>query len=123
MRVVVIVTVVVVITAVVFVVVVVVVVNIVAVVAIIFFGTIEIENEWKYQWKGDMFFSHGSDHSKGVLMLANKNDLDFRGKKVTADKYGRFIIMNAEIQDSQFFGLVNLYAPNTVKEQLEYLVH
>ena len=31
----------------------------------------------------------------------------------------RFIIMNAEIQDSQFL-LVNLYAPNTVKEQLDF---
>ena len=105
------------------VVVVVVVVNMVAVVVIIFFGTIEIENEWKHQWKGDMFFSHGSDHSKGVLMLANKNDLDFRGKKVTADKYGCFIIMNAEIQDSQFFRLVNQNTQNTVKEQLDYLVY
>ena len=31
----------------------------------------------------------------------------------------RFIIMNAEIQDSQFL-LVNLYAPNTMKEQLDF---
>ena len=81
------------------------------------YSTAEIENEWKYQWKGDMFFSHGSNHSKGVLILT-KNDLDFRAKKVTTDKNGRFIIMNAEIQDSQFL-LVNLYAPNTVKEQLD----
>ena len=61
-----------------------------------------------------MFFSHGSNHSKGVL-IPTKNDLDFRAKKVTTDKNGRFIIINAEIQDSQFL-LVNLYAPNTVKE-------
>ena len=75
------------------------------------YSTTEIENEWRYQWKGDMFFSHGSNHSKGVLILT-KNDLDFRAKKVTTDKNGRFIIMNAEIQDSQFL-LGNLYAPNT----------
>ena len=54
------------------------------------------EIEWKYQWKGDMFFSHGSNHSKGVLILT-KNDLDFRAKKVTTDKNGRFITMNTEI--------------------------
>ena len=36
------------------------------------YRTAEIENEWKYQWKGDMFFSHGSNHSKGVLILTKK---------------------------------------------------
>ena len=75
------------------------------------YRTAEIENEWKYHWKGGMFFSHGSNHSKGVLILT-KNDLDFRAKKVTTDKNGRFIIMNAEIQDSQFL-LVNLYMHQT----------
>lgn len=31
-------------------------------------STKEIENSWKIQWKGDMFFffSHGSEHSRGV---------------------------------------------------------
>ena len=38
----------------------------------------DIENEWKYQWRGDMFFAHGSNKSKGVLVLI-KNDLDVEG--------------------------------------------
>ena len=25
----------------------------------------ELENIWKMQWKGHMFFSHGSEHSRG----------------------------------------------------------
>ena len=36
------------------------------------YSTTEIENECRYQWKGDMFFSHGSNHSKGVLILTKK---------------------------------------------------
>lgn len=33
------------------------------------YSTKEIENIWKKQWKGKMFFSHGSEHSRGVLIL------------------------------------------------------
>ena len=31
--------------------------------------TPEVEKIWKSQWKGEMFFSHGMEHSKGVLIL------------------------------------------------------
>ena len=40
------------------------------------YSTKEVEIIWKKQWKGDMFFSHGSFHSKGVLVLVRDN-LDF----------------------------------------------
>ena len=33
------------------------------------YSTPEVENVWKSQWKGEMFFSHGTVHSKGVLIL------------------------------------------------------
>ena len=41
------------------------------------YSTSEVENIWKKQWKGDMFFSHGTGHSKGVLILV-KEQLDFQ---------------------------------------------
>ena len=28
--------------------------------------TSEVENVWKEQWKGEMFFSHGTNHSRGI---------------------------------------------------------
>lgn len=34
------------------------------------------KNIWKKQWKDEMFFSHGSDRSRGVLILIN-NSLEF----------------------------------------------
>ena len=37
----------------------------------------EVENIWRKQWKGDMFFSHGSSHSRGVLILV-RDQLDFK---------------------------------------------
>ena len=43
------------------------------------YSTKEIENSWKMQWNGDMFFSHGSEHSRGVLIMV-KNSLEFELK-------------------------------------------
>ena len=31
------------------------------------YSTPEVENVWKSQWRGELFFSHGSEHSRGVL--------------------------------------------------------
>ena len=33
------------------------------------YSTPEIENEWKYQGNGNLYFAHGSNKSKGVLMF------------------------------------------------------
>ena len=40
-------------------------------------STRDIENIWRKQWKVEMFFSHGSNHSRGVLVLM-KDNLDFK---------------------------------------------
>ena len=33
------------------------------------FSTPDVFNSWKFQWPGDMYFSHGSNHSEGVQVL------------------------------------------------------
>ena len=33
------------------------------------YSTPEVENIWKKQWKGDLFFSHGTGHSRGVFLF------------------------------------------------------
>ena len=52
------------------------------------YSTKEVENVWKKQWKGEMYFSHGSVHSRGVLVLI-KNSLEFQIKSMRQDKEGR----------------------------------
>ena len=79
------------------------------------YSTKEVENIWKKQWKGEMFFSHGSEHSRGVLILI-KNSLEFELISVRADKEGRFIFLEAFVQDQKFL-FVNIYAPNKLSEQ------
>ena len=79
------------------------------------YSTPEVEKIWKSQWKGELFFSHGTEHSKGVLILV-KNSLEFELKTAKVDPNGRFIILEANVQDQSFL-FVNLYAPNKTNEQ------
>ena len=82
------------------------------------YSTEEVEIRWKKQWRGEMYFSHGSNHSRGVMVMV-KNSLDFKLNSLKTDEQGRSIILDANIQDTPFL-LVNIYAPNTTNEQITY---
>ena len=60
-----------------------------------------------------MFFSHGSDRSRGVLILIN-NSLEFELISVRSDKEGRFIFLEVFVQDQKLF-FVNIYAPQQIE--------
>ena len=60
------------------------------------YSTPEVVNVWKKQWKGDTFFSHGSCHSKGTMILI-KEQLDFKLISSKSDPLGRYIFLEAEI--------------------------
>ena len=82
------------------------------------YSTSEVENIWKEQWQGDMFFSHGTGHSKGVLILV-KDQLDFKLQSIKVDSHGRYILLEAIIQDSPFL-LLNIYGLNKCSEQCDF---
>ena len=82
------------------------------------YSTKDIENQWRKQWRGDLFFSHGSSYSRGVLILVREN-LDFKVKSIHVDDLGRFIILDTLIQDSPFL-LVNIYAPTKSTEHCQF---
>ena len=65
------------------------------------YSTEEIENQWKKQWPGDIYFAHGSFHSRGVAILVLKS-FDFKLKSIRFDKEGRYLILETTIQ-SRFF--------------------
>ena len=58
-----------------------------------------------------MFFTHGSNHSCGVMTLIRK-DLDFEDESCLP--VGRFIILNATVQGVKYV-FANIYAPNKVQ--------
>ena len=82
------------------------------------YSTPDVVDNWKYQWSGEMFYSHGSNHSKGVLVLI-RDTLQFELKSVKNDTHGRFVIVEALVQESPVL-LINIYAPNKTNEAVDF---
>ena len=66
------------------------------------YSTSEIELAWKSQWRGDVLFSYGSEHSRGVMILVKEN-FDCELKVCHIDSDGRFIILGVQMQDHASF--------------------
>lgn len=81
----------------------------------------DIENRWKTEWGGDIYFSHGKSNKSGVAILINKN-LDYKIVEEISDENGRFIVLNMQVEGINFI-LVNFYAPtkNFEVDQIEYV--
>ena len=62
-----------------------------------------------------MLFSHGSNHSKGVMILI-KPSFDIEIKWSIQDKQGRCIILEAKVYESNFI-FVNIHTPNDCTHQ------
>ena len=63
-------------------------------------------------------FAHGTNHSKGVLILFIEN-LQTDIRHVLEDNEGRYIFVEALVQDAPLL-LVNLYAPTQHQEQFVF---
>ena len=82
------------------------------------YSTFDVIDSWKYQWPGDMYYSHGSNHSKGVLVLIRET-LQFELKSVKKDIQGRFVIVEALVKECPVL-LINIYAPNKTNEATDF---
>ena len=78
-----------------------------------------LEEEWKSQWGGDIFFSHGKSNSTGCAIAFSRN---FSAKIISQakDDNGRLLILEASIQDKKYL-LINFYNANTELDQLNVL--
>ena len=66
------------------------------------YGTKEVEDIWNIQYTMvRLFCSHGTNHSCGVMILI-KDDLKFEFKSSVLDTNGRYILINATVQGSDF---------------------
>ena len=61
------------------------------------YSTTEVE----LQWKGEIFFAHGSEHSKGVMILT-KEGLDIKISDSQLDPEGRFIFLDTDKRTCHF---------------------
>ena len=71
-----------------------------------------------HEWGGKAFFSHGTNHSKGVITLINPS-VNCKVVKVISDIQGRFIILKLSLEEKVIV-LVNIYAPNDVAQQVAF---
>lgn len=56
---------------------------------------------WKNEWGGNIFFSHGSSHQKGVCILVNPNNNNLSIQNSYSDEHGRIIIFNTSISNQR----------------------
>ena len=70
----------------------------------------EVQNQWEQEWGGSMFFSHGSNNSRGVGILV-RSGFDINVDVVKRDGQGRLLVIKGKLEDSTFT-IVNIYAPN-----------
>ena len=82
------------------------------------YSTSDVIDSWKYQWPGDMCYSHGPNHSKGVL-VSIRQTLQFELKSVKKETQGRFVIVEALVQKYPVL-LINIYAPNKINEATDF---
>ena len=74
---------------------------------------------WKNEWGGDIFFSHGSVHSKGVSILVNplwRLNVEANSK----DLEGRIVSVSL-IYNQGKISICNVYAPNDSQQQQKFL--
>ena len=75
-----------------------------------------MRKKWKDEFGGDLHFSHRSSNSWGVLIAFYVNQ-DITVKKNLTDKKGQVLVLEARIDDFDFF-LINIHNANSEKEQV-----
>ena len=88
------------------------------------YSTTEVESIWRHQWGGQVHYAHGSNHSKGVMILF-KPGLDINVQKCVADNEGRYLLLDVNLKGEKII-LVNVYAPNLDQKQIYFynkLIH
>ena len=63
---------------------------------------------WRAEWGGQILFSHGSEHSRGVCILVKPNS--FPLETIESDEEGRSIFANLKLTTDEL-SLAHIYAP------------
>ena len=87
------------------------------------YSTPDIEEEWEGEWGGRIIFSHGSNHSRGVMILLAPG-LNFKIDQVMKDDEGRFVVLKGDLLGYKLL-LGNVYFPtrDRVQRQIDFLVN
>ena len=82
------------------------------------YSTADIEHIWSNEWGGQVLYSNGTCHSRGVMILIRPG-FDVKINNVETDNIGRTLVIDANIEDAPF-KLINIYAPNNEESQVHF---
>ena len=83
------------------------------------FSNISDKAIWRNDWGGEIYFSHGTSHSKGVCVLTNqavKEKVTF----TSSDADGRIILISLTYNGLKL-SFCNIYAPNDHTQQVSFI--
>ena len=83
------------------------------------YSTVSDEAVWKSEWGGDIIFSHGNCHSRGVCILIGpwvNISVDYSFE----DNSGRLALITFNLHCLNL-SLCNIYAPNNQTDQLQFI--
>ena len=84
------------------------------------FSNSKEEKIWTAEWGGQIFYSHGSNHSRGVCVLIKPNS-PLHVEIVELDVNGRFIILCLETPGEINLNVVNVYPPTDPREEIDFI--
>ena len=73
------------------------------------------ERQWKSQWGGRIYFSHGTSNSKGAAILISPQ-LDITVQNSKVDSCGRVVMLECNFNGNKYI-ITNIYAPTIDKTQ------
>eukprot|EP00745_Piridium_sociabile_P017318 TRINITY_DN26057_c0_g1_i12.p3 TRINITY_DN26057_c0_g1~~TRINITY_DN26057_c0_g1_i12.p3 ORF type:complete len:289 (+),score=23.77 TRINITY_DN26057_c0_g1_i12:1191-2057(+) len=71
---------------------------------------------WEKQWGGRLFYSSGTDNSKGEIILVSKH---FQGKVELEQNRSRVLVVSFETNKFAFT-VANIYAPNDSSDKIKF---
>lgn len=83
--------------------------------------TPDTNDRWSDEWGGECFFSNGTSHSCGTMILFRKG-LDISILESKIDLNGRYIILKVDLAGEEFV-LVNIYGPTKQNEKNQFYEH
>ena len=84
------------------------------------YSTNECHSVWINQWGGNIIFSDGSNHGKGVAILIPPK-VDAEIIDVSRDDEGRFLYAEIALQGTKF-KIINIYGPNDENSSEQFYI-
>ena len=83
------------------------------------YSSVKDELIWRNEWGGEIFFSHGSQHSRGVCILIDRS-VNEKVECTHRDSQGRILLISMTSAGMKV-SLCNIYAPNNHSDQLLFI--